>query len=164
MWETKTVGEQFQPDLTSTGTVRYRTVRYLYRTVRRYLVPYRTVSSQISFALTGFFARAIVRTANHLFYRFRTVFRALYVIRPCYESCVRPVSPSDLLLCSRTCERFTSTRVVIVPYSRSFRHQSVIIRLLSSKIHIRDSYVKKKKKTVHSNQFVMTNFGLIEAP
>ena len=49
--------------------------------------------SQISFALTG-----LVAHANHLFYRFRTVFRVVYVIRPWYESFVRPVSPSDFVL------------------------------------------------------------------
>ncbi len=91
--------------------------------------------SQISFALTG-----LVAHANHLFYRFRTVFRVLYVIRPWYESCVRPVSPSDLLLVERTCVRSASALVVLVLYSESFRHRFVIIRLLSFKIHIRYSY------------------------
>ncbi len=90
--------------------------------------------SQISFAVTGLAAHA-----NHLFYRFRTMFRVLYAIRPWYESCVRPVSPSDLV-CSRTCDRYACALVVLVLYSKSFRHRFVIIRLLSFKIHIRYSY------------------------
>ena len=83
---------------------------------------------------SGFFARE-----NHLFYRFRTIFRVRYVIRSWYESCVRLISPSNLVMCSRTRVRSASTQVVFVPYSESFRHQCVINRLLSSKIHIRDS-------------------------
>ena len=73
-----------------TGTVRYT---FGMDCVDRYItVP---VRSQCSFALTGLAARA-----NHLFYRFRTVFRLPYAIRPWYESRVRPVSPSDLVLWS----------------------------------------------------------------
>ncbi len=91
--------------------------------------------SQISFALlTGLVARA-----NHLFYRFWTVFRVPYAIRPWYESCVRLVSPYDLAW-SRTCDRSASALVVFGLYFKSFRHRSVIIRLLSSKMHIRHSY------------------------
>jgi len=52
-----------------------------------------SAASQISFAVTGLAAHA-----NHLFYRFRTVFRVPYVMRPWYESRVRSVSPSDVLL------------------------------------------------------------------
>ncbi len=106
------------------GTVPYGSVRY------------GTVSllSQILFALTGLAARA-----NHLFYRFRTVFRVMYAIRPWYESCVRPVSPSDLA-CRRPRDRYASALVVFVLYSKTFRHQYIIIRLLSFKIHIRYSY------------------------
>ncbi len=91
--------------------------------------------SQISFALTG-----LVAHANHMFYRFRTVIRVLYVIRPWYESCVRPVSPSDLVLVERPCVRFACALVVFVLYSKLSRHRFVIISLLSYKIHIRDSY------------------------
>jgi hypothetical protein len=67
---------------------------------------------------------------------------------------------------SPSCVRFTSTRVVIVPYSKSFRHQSVLIGLLSSsKIHIRDSCETCYSMfSVHPNQWVMTYFGFIEAP
>jgi hypothetical protein len=74
-----------------------------------------------------------------LFYRFRTVFRVLYVIRPWYESCVRPISPSDLV-CSHTCVRSASALVVFVLYSNFFRRRFVVNRLLSSKMHIRYSY------------------------
>ncbi len=92
------------------------------------------VGSHISFALTG-----LVAYANHLFYRFRTAFRVLYVIRPWYESRVRPISPSDLA-CQRPRDRYACALVVFVLYSLLFRHSFVIIRLLSFKIHIRDSY------------------------
>ncbi len=90
--------------------------------------------SQISFALTGFFARA-----NHLFYRFRTVFRLRNVIRPWYESRVRPVSPSDLVLPRLRASVAARALVVFVLYSLLFRHRFVIIRLLSFKIHVRYS-------------------------
>ena len=105
------------------------TVRYQYHTV-----PYRTVRSQISFALTGLAARA-----NHLFYRFRTVFRVLCVMRPWYESCVRAVSPFDLVFA--TCVRLTSTRVVIapcricpfpLPRSKAQSHFPICLTLLSN--------------------------------
>ena len=91
--------------------------------------------SQISFALTGLAVRA-----NHLFYRFRTEFRVLYVIRPWYESCVRPISPFDFLLGARPRVRFACALVGFVLYFELFRHHFIIIRLLSFKIHIRDSY------------------------
>ena len=67
--------------------------------------------SQILFALIGLVARA-----NHLFYRFQTVSRVPYAIRPWYESCVRPVPPSDLV-CSRTCDRY------VFSHASSFRTQ-----------------------------------------
>jgi hypothetical protein len=94
----------------------------------------REILSQISFALTGLAARV-----NHLFYRFRAVFRVPYVIRPWYESCVRLVSPSYLVIHCRHV-RFTCALVVFALCSELFQHRFVIIRLLSSKIQIRDSY------------------------
>ncbi len=90
--------------------------------------------SQILFALI-----VLAAHANHQFYRFRTVFRVPYVIRSWYESRVRPVSPSDLVI-QCPCERFACALVVFVLYSASFRHPFVIICLLSFKIHIRYSY------------------------
>jgi len=107
-------------DLYGTGTVPYGTVLY------------RTLQSQISFALTGFFARA-----NHLFYRFRTVSRIPYVIRPWHESRVRSVSPTDLLLAACTHVRFACALIDFVLYSKLSRHRFVKIRLLPSKIHKR---------------------------
>ena len=84
---------------------------------------------------SGFFARA-----NYLFYRFRTIFRVRNGIVTWYESCVRAVSPSDLVLGARPCDRFAYALVVFVLFSESFRHRFVIIRLLSFKIHLRYSY------------------------
>ena len=102
---------------------------------QRHLVWY-TVS-QISLALTGLAARA-----NHLIYRFRTVFRVPYVIRPWYESRVRSVSLSNFLLGARPCDRSARALVVFVLYSLSFRYQFVIIRILCPQIHMRYSYEK----------------------
>ena len=130
-----------------TRTVRYNTLRYrtgltlfkcgISHLAMRFVLaagPFR-LWSQISFALTGLAARA-----NHLFYLFRTVFRVPYMIRPWYESRVCSVSPSDFFWGARPCVRFTRALVVFVLYSETFRHWFVIIRLLSSKIHIRYSY------------------------
>ena len=124
------------------GTVLYATIRHRinliyvrYFTSRHEIcASRRPLPSQIAFALTGLAARA-----KHRFYRFRTVFRVPYVIRPWYKSRVRLVSPSDLVLLASartTCVCVSS----FVLYSESFRHRFVIIRFPSSKIHIRDSY------------------------
>ncbi len=66
-------------------------IRDPYELIKKFFLKVQEKWSQISFALTGLAAHA-----NHLFYRFRTVFRIPCVIRPWYESRVRPVSPSDL--------------------------------------------------------------------
>ena len=79
------------------------------------------------------------RVENHLFYRFRTAFHVLDVIRQWYESCVRLVSPCDLV-CSRPCEGSAFVLVVFVLYSASSLYRFVIFRLISSKIYLRDSY------------------------
>jgi len=91
--------------------------------------------SQISFALTG-----LAVHANHLFYRFRTVFRVLYAIRPWYESCVRLVSPSDLVLLTSS-RPVCARSVVFELYSESFRHRFVIICVFS----VRKNYGKSTK-------------------
>ena len=106
-----------------------------------------TVPSQISFALTWLAARA-----NRLLYRFRTLFRIQYVIRPWYESCVRLVSSSDFLL-ARLRAYDACALVIFVLYSESFRRRFVIIRLLSFKIHIRYSY----EKNIHFFQLFQSN-------
>ncbi len=111
------------------------------------------INSQISFILTGFFARA-----NYMFYRFRTVFRVRYVIRPWYESRVRLVSPFDFLLCVRPHVRSMRALVVFALNSESLLYQSVIIRMLSSKIQIRDSYELYEYDTELWNVAIMSRY------
>jgi hypothetical protein len=66
----------------------YRTVRYRYA----------TGIGKVANLICSYRVSCACKIANHLFYRFRTVFRVQYAIRPWYESRVRPVSPSNFLL------------------------------------------------------------------
>ena len=74
---------------------------------------------------SGFFARA-----NNLFYQFRTIFRVRNGIIMWYESRVRLIS-----LIWRACVRHASAREVILLYSYIFRHDFVLIRLISRVRH-----------------------------
>ncbi len=127
----------------STVPVRYGTVGVGKLVVRVHVYVYanqiaarhRQVANLI--CSSGFFA-----CANHLFYRFWTVFRVRGGIVTWYESCVRLISPFDFLLraCVRACVRSAAAWVVIAIYSYLFWQESVIIRPFSFKIQIRDPY------------------------